>query len=248
MNTKFLIISTVAVAVIAIAIINAASAQVYPGTIPDTNNTISVTGTAIQKVEPDRVTATFAIETTSKTAGDALRANSEAMNKVLGALKDAGVQENETHTSFFSISPTYNYSQSDNVQELKGYTVTNSIMVESSNLSNVSSWIDAAVGAGANRVDGLSFTVSEQKMDKLRADLTQQAIDNARNKADALAQALDIKITGVKAASLNDFSNPVSPLSLSLAPMAAAPESIKTPITPDDQTITSTVTVIYKIG
>lgn len=247
MNTKFLIVPAAALAaVIAIAMANTASAQVYPGTIPDTNNTISVTGMATQKVEPDRVTVTFAVETTDKTAGDALRANSEAMNKVLGALEDAGVKENETRTSYFSISPTYNYSQTGNVQKLTGYTVTNSILVESSNLSNVSDWIDAAVKAGANRVDSLSFTVSEEKMDELRADLTQKAIDNARNKADALAQALDVNITGVKAASLNDFSNPVNPLSVSLG--AAVPEGIKTPITPGEQTITSTVTVIYKIG
>lgn len=247
MNTKLMIVPAAAlVAFIAIAVVNSASAQVYPGTIPDTNNTISVTGMAIQKVKPDRVTVTFAVETMNKTAGGALRANSEAMNKVLGALVDAGVKENETRTSFFSIAPTYNYSQTGNVQKLTGYMVTNSILVESSNLTNVSDWVDAAVRAGANRVDSLSFTVSEEKMDELRADLTQKATDNARNKADALAQSLNLTITGVKAASLNDFSNPINPLSLSFG--AAAPESIKTPITPGEQTVTSTVTVIYKIG
>jgi len=247
MNTKLMIVPATALAAfIAIAVVNSASAQVYPGTIPDTNNTISVTGMAIQKVKPDRVTVTFAVETMNKTAGGALRANSEAMNKVLGALVDAGVKENETRTSFFSIAPTYNYSQTGNVQELTGYIVTNSILVESSNLTNVSDWVDAAVRAGANRVDSLSFTVSEEKMDELRADLTQKATDNARNKANALAQSLNLTITGVKAASLNDFSNPINPLALSFG--AAVSESIKTPITPGEQTVTSTVTVIYKIG
>jgi uncharacterized protein len=244
MNTKLIIVPAAALAAfIAIAVVNTASAQVYPGTIPDTNNTISVTGMATQEVKPDRVTVTFAVETMNKTAGGALRANSEAMNKVLGALADAGVKENETRTSFFSIAPTYNYSQTGNVQKLTGYTVTNSILVESSNLTNVSDWVDAAVRAGANRVDSLSFTVSEEKMDELRADLMQKATDNAGNKANALAQALNLTITGVKAASLNDFSNPV-PLPLG----AATAESIKTPITPGEQTVTSTVTVIYKIG
>jgi uncharacterized protein len=244
MNTKLMIVPAAALAAfIAIAVVNTASAQVYPGTIPDTNNTISVTGMATQEVKPDRVTVTFAVETMNKTAGGALRANSEAMNKVLGALADAGVKENETRTSFFSIAPTYNYSQTGNVQKLTGYTVTNSILVESSNLTNVSDWVDAAVRAGANRVDSLSFTVSEEKMDELRADLTQKATDNAGNKANALAQALNLTITGVKAASLNDFSNPV-PLPFG----AATAETIKTPITPGEQTVTSTVTVIYKIG
>jgi hypothetical protein len=155
------------------------------------------------------------------------------------------VEENETSTAYFSIYPNYNYTEFG-AQELTGYTVTNSIMVESSHLSNVSDWIDAAVKAGANKVDSLSFTVSEERLDGIRADLTQEAIDNARDKADALAQALDVEITGVRAASLLDFSNhPVTPLSLSAA---GATESITTPIIPGEQTVTTTIGVVYKIG
>jgi uncharacterized protein YggE len=110
----------------------------------------------------------------------------------------------------------------------------------------VSDWIDAAVGAGANRVDSLSFMVSEERLGEVRADLTQEAVDNARSKADALAQALDVEITGVKAASLSDFSPPISPFSLSFA--EGVTESIATPIIPGEQTVTATVEVIYKIG
>lgn len=251
MNSNLLMLPLAALAVVAMG--GAASAQIAPhydpttvSAIPDTNNTVFVTGTATEKVEPDRVMATFAVETVDEAAGDALRANSEAMNAVLAALEEAGVEENETHTAYFSIYPTYNYTEFG-AQELTGYTVTNSIMVESSNLSNVSDWIDAAVAAGANRVDSLSFTLSEERLDDIRGGLTQDAIDNARSKADALAQALDVEITGVKSASLFDFhSPPVMPLSVSFA--AGAAESITTPIIPGDQTVTATVGVIYRIG
>jgi hypothetical protein len=247
---SFLILPLAALAAIAMA--GAASAQVSPyydpttvSAIPDTNNTIFVTGTATERVEPDRVMAIFAVETVDDTAGAALEANSEAMDSVIAALGDAGVKENETSTAYFSIYPNYNYTEFG-AQELTGYTVTNSIMVESSNLSNLSDWIDAAVSAGANRVDSLSFTVSEERLDDIRADLPQEAVDNARDKADALAQALDVEITGVKAASLFDFSNPpVTPLSLSFA--AGAAESMTTPTIPGEQTVSATVGVVYKI-
>lgn len=250
MNSRFLILPLAALAAVAMA--GAAHAQVSPyydpatvSAIPDTNNTIFVTGTAMERVEPDRVTAIFAVETVDETAGAALEANSESMDEVIAALVDAGVEENETSTAYFSIYPYYNYTELG-AQELTGYTVTNSIMVESSNLANISDWIDAAVNAGANRVDSLSFTLSEERLGEVRASLTQAAVDNARDKADALAQALDVEVTGVKAASLFDFSPPVTPLSLSFATGAA--ESITTPIIPGEQSVTATVGVVYKIG
>jgi uncharacterized protein len=213
--------------------------------IPDTNNTISVAGTATTKVEPDRVMITFAVETVDQTAGDALRANSERMTAALQALQAAGVEENETSTSSFSIYPNYNFTEFGNARQLTGYTVTNSILVESSNLQNISDWVDAAVGAGANRIDSIAFTISEERMDVVRANLTDQAVDNARGKADALASALGMEITGVKAAGLNDFGAPIIPLSVS---REAAMADTEVPIVPGEQTVTTTVTVIYKIG
>ncbi|MEW6605177.1 MAG: SIMPL domain-containing protein, partial [Thermoproteota archaeon] len=250
MNTRVLILPLATLAVISMA--GAASAQISPfsdpatvPTMPDTNNTLFVTGTATQKVEPDTITVIFAIETVDVTAGGALESNSEAIDAVIIALQDAGVAENETSTAYFSIHPNYNNTEFG-AQELTGYTVTNSIMVKSSHLSNVSDWIDTAVNAGANRVDSLSFTLSEERLDEIRAGITQNAIDNARNKADALAQALDVEITGVKAATLFDFYGPTAiPFSLSFATDAA--ESTGTPIIPGEQTVTAAVGVVYRI-
>jgi uncharacterized protein YggE len=127
MSSKFLILPLAALAIISMA--GAASAQVSPSIDPtttsailDTNNTIFVTGTATERFEPDRVTAIFAVETVNKTAG--------------AALEGAGVRENETSTAYFSVYPNYNYTEFGE-QKLTGYTVTNSIMVESADLSNV---------------------------------------------------------------------------------------------------------------
>lgn len=239
-----------------ISVSSTASAQVSPvasispppyglPAILDTNNTISVTGMATEKVAPDRVVVTFAVETVSESAGDALAENSETMNSVLAALEDAGVQENETSTAFFSIFPNYNFSEFGDTRELTGYTVTNSIMVESSDLEGISEWIDAAVEAGANRVDGIFFTVSQETMDEMRSGLVEDAVANARDKADALASALEIDITGVKAASLVDFNFPISP---ALSFREGAVSDVSTPIIPGEQSVTATVAVIYEIG
>lgn len=238
----------------AISMMGIAFAQIPPSidpaaasAIPDTNNTIFVIGTATQRVEPDTVTVVFAVETVEGTARAALESNSRAMDSVLAALMDAGVAENETSTAYFSIHPNYNYTEFGG-NELTGYTVTNAIVVESSDLSSVPTWIDVAVNAGANRVDSLSFTLSDERLDEIRADITQDAVDNARNKADALAQALDVQVIGVKAATLYDFYGiPVTPFSMSVA-TGTAEDATRAPILPSEQTVTATVGVVYRIG
>ena len=106
-------------------------------TTTNATNTLSLTGTATTTVKPDKVTVSLGVETTNKTADIALTANSKIMNQVLGALKSAGVRGNETSTSSFSISPNYNYSQSSSsstASRITGFTVSNSIQIQSTNI------------------------------------------------------------------------------------------------------------------
>jgi uncharacterized protein len=88
-------------------------------------NTLFVTGTANTNIKPDKVILSLGVETNNKTANAALLANSKVMNKVIDALKTAGVKENETSTSSLSIFPNYNYSgPSDIVGKITGFTVS----------------------------------------------------------------------------------------------------------------------------
>src|ERR687886_1053521 len=105
------------------------------------SNTLSLTGTATTMVKPDKVTVSLGVETTNKTADTALAANSKTMNQVIDALKVADVKDNETSTSSFSISPNYNYSQpssSSTTSRITGFTVSNSIQIQSTNINNTS--------------------------------------------------------------------------------------------------------------
>ena len=120
------------------------------------------------------------------------------MNKVLEALKAEGVRENETSTSTFSITPNYNYSSNNNQGRLIGFTVSNSIQIESSSIENVSKWIDAAVSAGANNVNNIYFSLSNQKSEEMKNSLLKDAIDSAKIKADIAADAAGLKVIGVK--------------------------------------------------
>jgi len=212
-----------------------------------TNSTLFVSGSASNQTKPDKVVVSLGVETTDNTAQAALTSNSNLMNKVLGSLKAAGVQENETSTSTFSISPNYNYSSSNNQGKLIGFTVSNSIQIESSSIESVSKWIDAAVSAGANNVNNIYFSLSSQKSDMMKNSLLKDAIDNAKIKADIAASAAGLKVIGVKSITIGEAgSSPPVPI-YSAKAFDGVAES-PTPIISGKQEISVNVSIIYLIG
>src|SRR5215212_224947 len=183
------ILATLALVIISLSQIDTASAQTMPiqnmsANVTNSNSTLSVSGNAFTKVKPDRVVISIGVETTNKTAKASLAANSESMNKTIAALRNLGVKENETSTSSFTISPNYNYTKSGTILNITGFTVTNSIQIDSSTLANISSWIDAAVASGANSINSIDFRISNDKLEDTKNMLIKDAIANAEEKAD----------------------------------------------------------------
>jgi uncharacterized protein YggE len=206
--------------------------------------TLAVSGSASAKVQPDKAQLVFAVDTREKTARTALDSNAATINAVLDALEAAGVKKNETSTADFNINSVYNYSSQGELQNLTGYTVTNSVLVSSSNLNSVSRWIDAAVSAGANRINGVYFQLSAEKAAEMRDGLITNAIKDARNKADLAAGAVGLKVVGVKSMTVNDYYGYVSGPYASKFTLAVADPSA-TPIIAANQDVSASVNIVY---
>ena len=131
-------------------------------------------------------------------------------------------------------------------QILAGYRVSNIIHVESHKLDLVAAMIDTAVGAGVNRVEGVRFSLSGAVLADLREGLIEQAVLNARSKAEKALAPLNYVITGVKEISLSNFSSPppVYADSRRLEMAMSAP----TQIFASDQDVRSMVNVSFLIG
>jgi uncharacterized protein len=259
---KFLIFTLVAfsislagLVVVHILSSNAAYAQQQISTVHpiqnNTNfNTLFVTGNSNTKIKPDKVILTIGVETNNKTANAALVVNSKIMNKVIDVLKTAGVKENETSTSSLSIFPNYNYSRpSDTVGKITGFTVSNLIQIQSTNIGNISRWIDTAVAAGANTVNNVDFTISDKKLDETKNNLIKQAIDNAITKADIAASALGLKVVGVKSVNLNEFEIQPPPIPLAKESVAASASiaNRSTPVISGKQQVNTNVGIVFSI-
>ena len=252
------ILATLALVIIFLSQIDNASAQTMPiqnmsANVTNNNSTLSVSGNAFTKVKPDRVVISIGVETTNKTAKASLAANSELMNKIIIALRNLGIKENETSTSSFTISPNYNYTESGTILNITGFTVTNSIQIDSSTLANISSWIDAAVASGANSINSIDFRISNKLLEDTKNMLLKDAIANAEEKADIVSSALGLKVIGLKSITVGEFGyiqppQPFMEKRFDAAGGGAAPTTITTPILAGEQEISVSVNIIFLIG
>ena len=211
------------------------------------NNTLFVSGSATANTKTDKVTVSLGVETADKTAEKALLSNSNLMNTVIDALKASGLQQNETSTSSFSIKPNYNYSKYGDGGNLMGFTVSNLIHIESSNIDSVSQWIDTAVQAGANIVNDIYFSLSEEKLQKIKNVLLKEAVANAKTKADIVAGAAGINVGGIKSIMVEEIGFPPVPGPL-YSKSVSSDEVSSTPILAGEQEVSTTVSIVYMMG
>ena len=216
---------------------------------------VSTSGTATVKVDPDKVSVTIGVETHGETAEEAAAANAELMEKVLAALKELGIADDQISTNWYSVYPVYEWRSPPCIEiypqppecapknEITGYAASNSVTVTLDADEDVGKVIDGAVAAGATNVNGAYFFVSSERQEEIRQDLIADAVANARSRADKAAEAVNMEITGVKSINLNDVYFPV--FYRDFAQSASGGASSPTPILPNQQEISQTVQVTF---
>jgi uncharacterized protein len=203
-------------------------------------HSISVSGSGTVKVKPDVADVSFGVTVQKDKAKDASQAAAEQMTKVVDALKAAGVADNDIQTQMISLQPIYDYTGS--LPRLQGYQSDNQVDVTIRDLTKAGETIDAAVAAGANNVSGITFRVNDQ--DAANAQARDAAMKDAKSKADALASAAGVSITGV--ISITDVSSPSQP-PIYYGREAGAAVDATTPVQPGKVDMEVTVTVVYSI-
>ncbi len=199
---------------------------------------ITVTGVGTVTSVPNEATFTIGVQSEGATAREALASNSDQMNRVIAALKSAGVDRSDIKTQDVSVSPSYR-----DEGEVDGYMARNSVSVKIENLSKAGAVLDAASNAGANEVYGPMLTRSNQ--DKLQADALRDAVDDARRKAQTLAKAAGVRLGSVTAIT-EGFSGGPEPYYAGGAERLALDKAA--PIEPGTQDVQASVTVTFAIA
>ena len=213
-------------------------------------HTISVTGIAQTSVKPDLLVIEFGVETNGDSAKSALDSNSNLLSNAISELTYLGISEDNLSTSRFSINPLYDYYQDKetgrHTSELIGYQVTNILQVETKKLDSAAMILDSVVSSGVNKINSVNFIISPQSHATLKDGLIEDAIQNAKSKAEFALSSLDQKIIGVKSIVLDDFTSPV-PMPMLRSSFAENSMYNDTPIFSSENIISTSANVVFLI-
>lgn len=191
---------------------------------------------------PDVAIISAGVVTRAATASQALQQNSARMDRVLAALKSAGVADRDVQTSSINLSPEYRY-QENQAPQLVGYTASNQVTIRFRDIRNSGRILDALVAQGANQINGPSMTIDnpDEALDEARA----KAVAKGIARAQLYAAALGKRVARVLSVSESGGYSPPTPM-----PYAAAvgrAESADTKIVPGEQKLEVSVSMTFEL-
>ncbi|HEY3273321.1 MAG TPA: SIMPL domain-containing protein [Methanocella sp.] len=230
--------------------------------------TLTVTGSGDVYAEPDLAKVTIGVTTEATTSTAAMGDNANAMSKVIDAIKRLGIPEKDIKTSTVSLQPKYEYQYptaassptgTDKVvppvptsspptslsTRIVGYTATNTVTVTVRDMSLVGKVIDEGYSGGANKINGVSFLLSDEKGATVYKDALKKAVAEAKDKAGVLATAAGISDYRLKTVSENGQYYPMAYDAMERTAAVGMAASAPTPISPGQNKVTATVGLTY---
>jgi uncharacterized protein YggE len=209
-------------------------------------SSIRVTGDARVSARPDRVQIDLGVQTQAPLSQDAANSNARSLDAVLAAVRKAAGPSGQLKTVSYSLSPNYQYHSSGGEPTITGYTALNVVQVTLDDLGRIGDVIDAATRAGANRVQGIQFTLRDQ--DAVRAEALREAATRARAEAEVLAGALNLKV--LRVLTVEEASPQIIPVRahMAVARTAASAAEVATPVEAGTLELSANVTLTVEVG
>lgn len=201
-----------------------------------------VTGTAQVLALPDEAIVRLGIIRQAAVAQSAQEQANSVARDILAAITKAGVPQKDIQTARLILTPVYN--QRGTNQKIASYTATNSVSIRLDNLAIIGDVIDAGLDAGANQLEGVQFLLKNEL--PAREQALKDAVQEARGKAQAMAEALRVNLAEVMEATEGGVS--VVPRLQSFALAGAAAPTAATPVSPGEIEIRANVTIRYRIN
>ncbi|HEX3677853.1 MAG TPA: SIMPL domain-containing protein [Sphingomicrobium sp.] len=208
--------------------------QTIAGTRLDINATGEVTRI------PDIAVITAGVVTRSQNATGAIGSAADRMQKVLAALKRAGVDDRDIQTSNVSLNPEYRYPENQSPQ-LVGYTASNQLTIRFRDIRSSGKILDALVSEGANQINGPSLTIDkpEAALEEARAS----AVQIGRARAELYARSLGLRVVRIVSVSESGgYAAPPPPV-----PMMARAETANTNIEPGEAKLQVSLAMTFEL-
>jgi len=191
---------------------------------------------------PDLVTISAGVVTEAGDAGAAMSQNATRMSATVAALRKAGIADRDIQTSALSLSPRYRYAEGQ-APKITGYQASNQVTVKFRDIKRAGAVLDALVAAGANQINGPSFSVenADAALDEARAE----AVAKARARANLYAKATGLSVKRILSIR-ESGGNYAPPRPMPVMAMARA-EKADTAIEPGEQKLSVSLSVSFEL-
>lgn len=179
----------------------------YVGKAVRDRDVILVGGTGKVTSKPDLALVQIGIYSEGPTVNGVQADNTAKMNRIIESLKSLGIDKADIQTSNYNLQPAIDWSNGR--QNIRGYTLSQNISVKVRDLPKIGEALEQSISAGANQINGVTFTIDEPSSLQDQARL--KAIEDAKRKAEALASATGLKIIKVVSFSESGGTPPMMP-------------------------------------
>jgi hypothetical protein len=148
---------------------------------------LTVSGTGLVRVSPDTASINLGVATQDTDVAQAVAASNLAADAIINAVKNLGVAPEDVRTTYFNVSPQPMFDQNGQPTGQTNYWVNNTLVVTLRQVDQLGAVLQAAVDAGANSINGISFDLTDKSQAEEQA--RKAAIADAQQRAERLATA-----------------------------------------------------------
>lgn len=245
LNVRSLMLaSAISLGVLGMSIPSDAAAQVITPTIAADSTLLNVSATGKTSRVPDIANFSTGVVTRAADANTAMRDNANQMDKVIKALRAAGIPERDIQTSGINLNPDYNYRENQTPQ-ITGYSANNTLNVKVRDLSKLGKIMDILVASGANQLNGPNFSIDDEA--GATNDARKSALKEAQARAEMYAQTLGLRVRRIVSID-EQSSGGFYPRPMAVRAQAADMAGKATQVMPGESEIAVTLNVQFELG
>lgn len=218
-------------------------------------NPFTAQGTGSATAQPDEAQISFTVSKTAPLLTDAQKQANTSTNTIVEHVQNAGIAKKDIKTTYYNSSPNYSSDTTPQVgimmpirpqqsTTIISYTVTENVEIDITDNAKVNAVIDSLTKDEAENVSGPNFIFSDTTQKSLQQKARRNAIADAKQKANDLANAAGLHLG--RLVNIQENNNNVVPIMMKGAPAQTGTGSTGTNINPGENTITDTVTLTYE--
>lgn len=227
---------------LALAVSAAHAQQAPPPMIAADSTLLQVSAHAEAHRVPDVATISSGVVTQAADANAAMRDNAVQMDKVMKAIRAAGIADRDIQTSGINVNPQYRYAENQ-PPTITGYQANNTVSLKVRDIARLGHVLDALVASGANQINGPSFEVDQP--DAAYDEARRAALEKAQARAEMYAKTLGLRVRRI--VSIGEGGNFRPPVPVPMA-MARAEKAVDTSVSPGETSLGADLDVVFELG